>query len=282
MSTLLKVSKETHMLLHYIKLAFRTIWKNKLFSTINVFGLAVGIACFLLVGGYVWQEWQVNKNLRNLDNQYILQSKWKQPNMGIESTTIGYLPRALKDHYSHLVANYYRFDGITSNVANGNEVFRETLQIGDSTMLSMYGFSLKYGDEKTALHEPFSLVLTAEKAQKYFGEEEVVGESLSIENFSGERQNFKITGVLEKNAQNSITSFSANNDNHFFIPTNTLQFFRRSIDNWQNIYVLGCVELQEGVQAEQLMEPMKQLIQDHARSHIAENLEPYLVPLKSY
>ncbi|MEM8526907.1 MAG: ABC transporter permease [Bacteroidota bacterium] len=270
------------MLSHYIKLAFRTIWKNKLFSSVNIFGLAVGIACFLLVGGYVWQEWQVNRALRNLENQYIIQSKWKQPNMGIESTTVGYLPRALTDHYAHLVANYYRFDGLTSNVANGDQVFRENLQVGDSTLLSMYGFLLKYGDETTALHEPYSLVLTTERARKYFGREDVVGESLTIENFSGERRNFKITGVLEKNAQNSITNFSNNNDNHFFLPTNTLEFFRRSIDTWQNIYTLGYIELQDGVKAEQLVEPMKQLIQEHTPSHIAENLEPYLVPLKSY
>lgn len=270
------------MLSHYIKLAFRTIWKNKLFSAVNVFGLAVGMTCFLLVGGYVWQEWQVNKTLRNLENQYIVQSKWKQPNMGIESTTIGYLPRALKDHYSHLVANYYRFDGVNSSVANGDKVFREGLQIGDSTMFSMYGFPLKYGDKKTALHEPFSLILTTEKAKKYFGKENVIGESLTIENFSGEQQNFKITGILDKNAQNSITNFSANNDNHFFIPTNTLQFFRRSIDTWQNIYTVGYLELQEGVQAEQLVEPMKQLLQEHTPTYIAENLDPYLIPLKSY
>ncbi|MEN0047816.1 MAG: ABC transporter permease [Bacteroidota bacterium] len=270
------------MLLHYIKLALRTIWKNRIFSTINILGLAVGITCFLLVGGYVWQEWQVNRSLRNLDHQYIIQSKWKQPNMGIESTTVGYLPRALKDHYAHLVANYYRFDGVTSNVANGEKVFREGLQVGDSTLLNMYGFSLKYGDEKTALDEPFSLVLTTEKAQKYFGKEDVVGKSLTIENFSGEWQEFKITGVLEKDAQNSITNFSVNNDNHFFIPTNTLRFFRRSIDNWQSIYTVGYLELQAGVQADQLIAPMKQLIQDHTQAHIADNLNPYLVPLKSY
>ncbi|MEM0994028.1 MAG: ABC transporter permease [Bacteroidota bacterium] len=267
---------------YYIKLAFRAILKNRLFSIINVLGLAVGIACFLLVGGYVWQEWRVNKDLRNLDRQYIIQSQWKKPNMGIEYTTIGYLPRALQEHHGHLVENYYRFDAITSNVANGDKIFREGLQIGDSTLLNMYGFSLKYGDEKTALNEPYSLVLTTEKAKQYFGQEAVVGAVLSIENFSGERRNFKVTGVLEKSRQNSITTFSSNNDNHFFIPSNTLAFFGRSIDTWQNIYTLAYLELKEGVDADDLNSPMSQLVAANTPAHIAENLVPYLVPLKDY
>ncbi|MEM9887491.1 MAG: FtsX-like permease family protein [Bacteroidota bacterium] len=270
------------MHLYYIKLAFRSIWNNRRFSIINVLGLAVGIACFLLVGGYIWQEWRVNKDLRNLDRQYIIQSKWKNPNMGIPYTTAGYLTRALKEHYAHFVANYYRFDGITSNVSKGEKVFREGLQIGDSTLLKMYGFPLKYGDEDTALDAPFSLVLTTEKAIKYFGKENVLGESLAIENFSGEVRNFNITGVLEKNRQNTITTFSPNNDNHFFIPSNSLSFFGRSIDTWHNIYTLSFLELPEGVSPADLSMPMQKLVQENAPTHIAENLEPYLVPLKTY
>lgn len=267
---------------HYFKLAIRSIWKNKLFSGINLFGLSVGIACFLLMAAYAWKEYSVNKYLRNADQQYIIQSKWKKPGMGLDFTTIGQLPVALKENYPQLVANYYRFDGVTSTVSKGNTMFREGLQIGDSTLLTMYGFDLKYGDPRTALERPFSLVMTTEKAQKYFNREDVIGETLTIENFSGARSNFTITGILEKNSQNSITTFDKNNDSHFFIPKNTLDFFGRSIDAWTNIYTLAYVELQEGVDPKELEKPMQQLIAEHTQSYISENLEAYLLPLTDY
>ena len=270
------------MLFHYFKLAIRNSLKQRSFSAINVFGLALGLACFLLMGAYTWQEFQVNKSLRNADQQYILQSKWKQEGMGLDFTTIGQLPLALRAQYPHLVANYYRFDGISSTVSRDNELHRETLQVGDSTLLEMYGFDLKYGEEKTALIAPFSLVISTEKARKYFDKEDVVGEVLLIENFSGERQNFTITGVLEKPEWNTVTSFNSNNDSHFFIPTNTLEFFGRNIDNWANTITLGFVELSEGVEASDLEEPMQQLIANYTPAYIAANLEPYLLPLSNY
>ena len=145
---------------HFFKLAFRNIKKHRLFSIINILGLAVGIACTLLSGAYVWQEWSVNKNLRNADRQYVIQSKWEQPNMGVELTSIGNLAKNLKETYPNLVANYYRWDGITTTVSKGDKTFREGLQVGDSTLLEMYGFPLIDGAESTALDAPFSLVIT--------------------------------------------------------------------------------------------------------------------------
>src|ERR1700743_3085714 len=95
------------MLKSYFKIAWRNLWKNKAFSLINIFGLSVGIAFTLLIGAYVWGELQVNQQLKDADNQYIIMSKWKDPNMGADYTSNAQLSRALKDNYPGLVANYY-------------------------------------------------------------------------------------------------------------------------------------------------------------------------------
>jgi len=63
----------------------------------------VGIAFTLLIGAYVWGELQVNHDLKDADNQYIIQSKWKDPTMGYELTTIAQLPKTLKEVYPSLV-----------------------------------------------------------------------------------------------------------------------------------------------------------------------------------
>jgi len=184
------------MLKNYFKIAWRNIIKSRFYSSVNIIGLSAGIAFTLLIGAYVWNELQVNAKLENADRQYILQSKWKDPNQGIDLTTLGPLAKALRENYPNLVANYYRWDGITSNVSKGDKSFREGLQICDSTLLNMYGFRLLYGDPKTAFDGPFSLIITTDKAIKYFGKTEVVGQTLTIENFSGSKHDFIITGVL--------------------------------------------------------------------------------------
>ena len=128
------------MLKNYFIVAWRNIIKRPFYSSLNIAGLSAGILFTLLIGAYVWNELQVNKNLRNADRQYFLRSVWKDQNIGPDITTLGPLSKRLKEAYPSLVANYYRWDGITSVVSKGDKHFRENIQLGDSTLLSMYGF----------------------------------------------------------------------------------------------------------------------------------------------
>ncbi len=181
------------MLKNYLKIAWRNIVKRRFYSLLNIIGLTTGIVFTLLIGAYVWNELQVNKKLRNSKNQYFLTSKWKDPNMGVDITTLGPLSKRLKNDYPNLVANYYRWDGITSVVSKGDKHFREGIQLGDSTLLSMYGFELLHGDVRTALNNPYSVVITKDIAIKYFGKPDVVGETISIQSFSGGKHEFAET-----------------------------------------------------------------------------------------
>jgi putative ABC transport system permease protein len=139
------------MFRNYFKLAVRHLSRNRLFSMINVIGLSTGIALTLLIAAYCWSEWRVNRSLAHAGRQYMLNSRWKVPGIGASITTLGPLARALKENYPNLVTNYYRFDGITSNVSFGDKHFREGIQLGDSTLLNMYGFPMLHGDARTAL-----------------------------------------------------------------------------------------------------------------------------------
>lgn len=270
------------MIKNYLKIAWRNIIKSRFYSAVNIIGLSTGIVFALLISTYVWTEWQVNRQLKNAGNQYLLQSKWKDPTMGSELTTIGYLPKALREQYPGLVANYYRWDGITSNVSKGDKHFREGLQIGDSTLLNMYGFTLLHGDVKTAFNNPYSAVITVAKAVKYFGKTDVVGQTLSIENFSGSKHDFVISGVMEKPSKNTITAINDDNNNEFYLPLNSVAYFGRNIDAWNNPYIVGYVELQKGITTKDLEAPIKKLMGLHAPTQLSENLLPYLVPLEEY
>lgn len=269
------------MLKNYLKTAWRSIIKSRFYSSVNIIGLSAGIAFTLLIGAYVWNELQVNTGLKNADRQYIIQSKWKDPNEGYDLSTLGPLAKALKENYPNLVANYYRFDGITSNVSKGDKSFREDIAIGDSTILNMYGFSLMHGDAKTAFEGPFSLVISAEKAKKYFGKTNVIGQTLTIDNFSGGKHDFLITGVVNKPVKNSVTWLNDDNNNQLYVSANNISYFGRNMD-WPNPNIAGYIELQKGVTSKDLEKPMAYLIKENAPPKIAADMTPYLVPLKNY
>ena len=269
------------MFKNYFKIAWRNIIKSRFYSFVNIIGLATGITFTLLISAYVWSELQVNTHLKNADRQYILQSKWKDPNQGLELTTMGPLAKALRQQYPDLVANYYRWDGVTSNVSKGDKSFREGLQICDSTMLTMYGFTLLHGDPKTAFDGPFSLVITSERAKKYFGRTNVIGETLTIESFSGSKHDFMITGVLKNPLKNSVTYLNDDNNNQFYISENNISYFGRNMD-WPNQYIVGYVELQKGVKPSDLTKPIQYLMKQNAPPQIVAAMTPFLVPLKDY
>lgn len=269
------------MIKNYFKIAWRNIIKNRFYSAVNLVGLSTGIAFTLLIGAYIWSQLQVNSNLKNVDRQYIIQSKWKDANQGINLTTLGPLAKVLRENYPDLVANYFRWDGVSSNVSKGDKSYREGLQICDSTMFKMYGFSLLHGDPQTAFEGPFSLVITAEKAKKYFGKTDVVGQTLTIENFSGAKHDFMITGVLNEPPKNSVTYLNDDNNNQFFVSSGNLAYFGRNMD-WPNRYIVSYIELQKGITPEDLVKPMQYLIKQNAPPQIAEAITPYLVSLKDY
>lgn len=268
------------MLKNYFKIAWRNILKGRFYSLVNIIGLSAGIAFTLLIGAYIYGELQVNRQLKDADNQYIVLSKWKDPNMGYPLTTTAELPRALKRTYPNLVANYYRWDGVSSTVSKGDKHFREALQIGDSTMLKMYGFKLMHGDSRTALNDPFSVVITPNIAIKYFGKTDIIGQTINIENFKGGKHDFTVSGVLDKTPTNSVTDLVTNTG--VFMSAGAANFMGRFMNGWNNTGIAGYVQLQKGIDPKQLDKPMLDLIKKNTAPQIAANMTPYLVPLKDY
>lgn len=267
---------------NYFKVAWRHVQKYAFYSILNVFGLSLGIAFALLIGGFVWSELQVNKTLKDADNQYLLKSKWIDPNMGIDITTLGPLAKMLKDQYPSLVDNYYRFDGVTSTVSNGENFFREGLQVGDSTFFSMFGFPVIQGDVQTAFQNPNSVVITASNAIKYFGRKDVVGEVLTIENFAGSKRDFTITAVLKDLPNNSVTKLTQGINNGMFLPVTSLSFFDRNMERWDNQYIVSYIKLKKNARPRDVEHAIANILQQHTTEQIRTNLSGYIIPLTTY
>lgn len=269
------------MLQSYLKIAWRNLISRRFYALLNIIGLAVGITFAALIGAYVWGEYQVNTSLRNAPQQYIVQSRWIDENRGMPLTTLAPMGAALRANYPTLVATYYRFHGVSATISRGTNHFRESIQIGDSTLLTMFGFSLLHGDGRTALTTPNAIVITAEKALKYFGKTDVLNQSLTVETPQNGKRDYLVTGVLNTLPDNSVTHLLTES-NEVFMSLGSLTSFGADLTVWANPYIVTYIELQPGVTPEQLQRPLAQLIKTNAPPDIQQSLTAYVTPLPDY
>lgn len=269
------------MLRNYLIIAWRNLLRRRFYSLLNITGLAVGITFALLIGAYTWSEFQVNRQLRNAPQQCLVQSRWKQENRGMPFTTLAPMGLALKTQYPTLVRTVYRFHGVSATISKGGNHFRESIQIGDSTLLTMYGFALLHGNPRTALTGPNAIVITAAKAEKFFGTTDVLNQSLTVETPQSGRQEFRVTGVLKPLPPNSVSNLLAE-ANEVFMSAGALPAFGADMTNWQNPYIVNYVELQPGVIPGDLEKPLARLIKTNTPPEIQKSLTAYVTPLTDF
>lgn len=192
------------MFKNYFVTSMRSLMRSKGFSTINIVGLAVGFATFSLISFYVYNELTFDRYHKKADRIFRIVENLRTENeilfQAASSPPMG--PRFLKDFPE--VENYVRFQQ-WSLLAQRNDIssYEPESYIADSTVFDIFSFNLLKGDRKTALREPFSIVLTESMAKKYFGDEDPVGQTLKMD-----YDNYKVTGVMEDVPENSHFRFS--------------------------------------------------------------------------
>ncbi len=271
------------MLRNYLKIALRSLARRRLFSAINILGLAVGLAFSLLIGVYIIKEKQVNADIRNVDRQYLVKSDWKVKEMGLDITTIAPLPKAMKEEYPHLVKNYYRFNPVTNVVSAGDKHFKEYIAICDTTLVSMYGFPLLYGQADRAFIDDNSAVITETMAKKLFNRINVINERIGVATTTGGKQDYLVTAVLKDLPKNTVTGLLG--DTYaVFVPTTGNQYYPGGdpAASWSSIFEVGLIELQPGVAPSALDKPFQQMLAKYADENTRNNLRLKLAPLRDY
>lgn len=272
------------MFKNYFKIAIRHLTKHKLFSLINVLCLSIGITFSIIIGVYILNEEGVNGELKNVANQYIIKSKWKTKDMGLDITTLGPLAKTLKAEYPALVADYYRYNPVTNVVSAGDKYFKEDIAIGDTTFISMYGLPLLYGNKSQAFDNNNSAVITETMAQKLYGKKDVVGQRISIQTtVNNESQDYTVSAVLKDMPYNSV--FNLVGDTYgVFVPSEGNRYYQSGdgADNWNQLFEVGMVELKKGITPKDLEIPLKQILAKYTPETIQKNLEVQLAPVKSY
>ena len=190
------------MLKNYIKIAFRNLLKRKGYTFINISGLAIGIACCLLISMYVINELSYDKFNKDADRIFrITQTPISSASEEPAASAPFKAGPALESEYPQLVDHTVRFFDMqkpthTMLDRDNERSFREeNFYFVDSTFFDVFSAKLIRGNPQEVLANPLSLVITQERAQKYFGDENPIGKTLS---FRGIRSmGLKVTGVME-------------------------------------------------------------------------------------
>ncbi|HKK46795.1 MAG TPA: ABC transporter permease [Balneolaceae bacterium] len=210
------------MLKNYFKIAIRYLFKNKIFSFVNVLGLTIGFACFILLSLFVMDELSFDTFHKDSDRMYrvvqqISNKDGKQRKVATTAPAIG--PALAKDFPE--VETQTQLISI-GRLTVGNEPIKrdyETIWIADANFFKFFDFDFLYGDPKTALTQPDNLVITASMAKKYFGKTDVVGKTL-------------YTNVYQATISGVIKDFPPNS--HIRMNTiHTEPTWARQIDGWK-------------------------------------------------
>jgi len=189
------------MFKNYLKIALRNILHQKGYSILNITGLAVGIACFILILLYIHYEFSYENHNPNADRIYRIYVEHQESDKEyrVSSTPVP-LVEALQEEIPD-IQEYTRFDGLPNLMVNyGDKRFMENNMIAaDPGIFDIFGFQLISGDKKTALKDVYSVVITKEIAQKYFGNEDPVGKTLIVDN----SLNFMVRGVIRNHPSNT-------------------------------------------------------------------------------
>jgi putative ABC transport system permease protein len=190
------------MLKNYFKIAFRNLWRHRVFSLINILGLTVGMTACFLIFLYVRFELSYDKFHSKGDRIYRIICDIKTPTEtmkpGGPSWAVG----------PHLMGGFPEVEAAVRTtddellVRKGNVKFQEKNSLwADSSFFEMFDFKLIKGNPHTALNEPLSIVFSESAVKKYFGDKDPVGQTVLL---TGDGFTAKITGVMKDIPENSM------------------------------------------------------------------------------
>jgi putative ABC transport system permease protein len=188
------------MLKNYLKIALRNLLRHKVYTLINIGGLAVGMATCLLISLYVLDEISYDRFNEKADRICRLDMDIKfggsEKSYAVSPAPAG--PALLQDY--PFIENYVRIRENSIIIKKGNETISEAdVAFADSSLFEVFTLPMLYGNPKEALKQPNSVVITERIAKKYFNTSQVLGKFLTI----NKTESYKITGVIKDIPENS-------------------------------------------------------------------------------
>lgn len=265
------------MLKNYIKTAFRNLHKHKIYSSINVFGLALGITSCILIMLYVNNEWSYDKFHSDSDRihrAWVLED-YGEGDVYFNTTSPIILKPTLEANIPE-VEQVARYASLGDQVkrTDQSESFSESIQMVDTEFFSMFDFKLLRGDKEQLFAQTNEVVISPEVSERYFGSEDPLQKTILIR-LDGTFEAYTVTGVLEEAPINSSIQYN------MLIPfsKSATVYSPGAQTGWFSVIPETYVKLREGVSSAdldgKLLAMMKQVLGDrYSRSNYQVGLQP--------
>jgi ABC-type antimicrobial peptide transport system permease subunit len=268
------------MLRNYLKIALRNLARNRVYSFINILGLAVGMAVAMLIGLWMIDELSANKHHKNYETLY--QVKMHQTFDGHRGTQDAIpFPMAdeLKTKYPQFKATAMCDWGGKRSLVIGNRKFlKDGHYIGEAA-IDMFSLNVVKGD-KSPLKDPYSIVLTDETAMALFGKEDPIGKTVRVDN----TVDLKVTAVVTKQPKNATLQFDYLMPWH--LQEKIYSWLKNETNNWGNNSYQAYVQLKDGTNPKETNASIKNIVLNHFKDNklMQNNIKPavFLHPMSQW
>ena len=225
------------MIKNYFKIAWRNLWKNKVFSTINIVGLAVGMAACITIMLFVLYERSFDnfhkKNIYRLNEVQKFEGMVASQKVALSMFPMG---PTLKNEFPE-IKNFSRiwWNDKYQMTYDEKRIYLPKIFFVDSTFLQIFDFQLIKGNREAVLQKPNSAVITEGTAEKLFGTEDPIGKTIT--HYSGDTISFIVTGILKNTPQNSQLQFDA------LFPISTFHEHYTDMNDWGGNWLNTYLEL---------------------------------------
>jgi len=256
------------MFRNYFKTAVRNLWRSKFFSLINILGLSVGIACCMLIFLYSKDEISYDRFHEKKDNIYRITATMTHPDGNAEKVgSTGMVPGPNFKRAIPEIEDFVRVQHASFNIKRGKEVFDQEALYADSNFFSVFSFPLIAGNPKTALKNMYSVVLSEEIAEKYFGKKNAIGQILELN--TGEKfEPFVVAAVAKKAPQNSSIKIK------MLVPMTFAQT-NWNDDQWVNFFLNTFVVLKPNTDPKAVETKFASVFNSEAATQLEEMREKY-------
>jgi len=257
------------MFKNYFIIAIRNLWRNKVFSTINISGLSIGLACCMLIFLYTKDEVSYDRFHPKKDKIYritgqMLDEKGHEVFKGGKTGMI-HGPSFKQDIPE--IEDFVRVQKGDHVIRMGSQTFNQPVMFADEHFFSVFSFPLISGDPKTVLSNLNSMVISDEAAKKYFGTTQVVGKIMELE-MNEKFEPFIISGVAKRSPQNSSIKFD------IMIPMKFKEKMSPD-DKWLNFFLSTFLVLNPNANPVAVLSKMTRVYQEKAGSQLKEAREKY-------
>jgi putative ABC transport system permease protein len=260
------------MIKNYLKVALRKIGQHKLHSFINIGGLAIGIACFLLIVEYVDREMNYDNFHKDKKNIYRFYRIENEPSGKVTSAAVPHaLRKALINDYPELKNVVSILSSMEDEIKSGKNIFKEKILFSSPNFFDMFDFQFKVGNYKQLNENINSILLTQRLANKLFGNDSPLGKTVTVHG----QFPFTVSGIIEDIPGNSNFQFDA------FVSSDVVYHYilPEEESKWYSMGVETFVEFSPKLSPEHLQAQLPEFLKKYLPDFLQGRLELGLQPL---